>query len=387
MSDFTLVPPEDSITDSASNKWSLGAAVAHGQAILRNGVQFADGQGTLLLYYKQKVYTRNDLHEWWVATNTAWQRVPDDPRGMPDEGDLPHNLPGGPSPLKHPFAFGLGMAPEEVTPQQAEVFRRGFESDSAPAFKFLTLGRSEMINTYERVRAAVPQALFLARLYCEFNADDPLTPDRFVQTAADGLTVLYERGVRLFEVHNEPNLPKEGLGSSWKDAVDFAGWLQVAIKILRPRYPEAKWLAPGLSPKDQPELNTQLWLNAWKAQGVQNFVDGFCAHAYWQTMTDEPIGDFDIRNAKHGGREWLDVKNTFPGKPIYITEFSNNAKGVPFREKGRQYRVYRDLVKQEGAAAAFGFVLHWVPPPDEDHDENWAHNNGGSLGVAEGYRA
>jgi len=32
------------------------------------------------------------------------------------------------------------------------------------------------------------------------------------------------KGVRYFEVHNEPNLPQEGLGVAWLNAPGFATW-------------------------------------------------------------------------------------------------------------------------------------------------------------------
>ena len=169
--------------------------------------------------------------------------------------------------------------------------------------------------------------------------------------------------------------------------------MQEVISRLRPRFPEAKWLAPGLSPQDRPEKpewNTQLWLNAWKSIGVDRFVDGFCAHAYWQTMKEPPeppLGHDDMR-AETGGLAWLAVKRTFPGKPVYVSEFSNNSPGVDFREKGRQYRAYREVLKQHGAAAAFGFVLKWSPRISDspDNHESWVNDRpvAGSLGVAEG---
>ena len=91
MSDFTLVPPEGSITDTAGNVWSLGAPVVHGQELLRNGVQFASGQGVLLLYFGQNVYTENDLGQWYVASASDWQSVPGDPRQTSVSGiDVSH---------------------------------------------------------------------------------------------------------------------------------------------------------------------------------------------------------------------------------------------------------------------------------------------------------
>jgi GH25 family lysozyme M1 (1,4-beta-N-acetylmuramidase) len=76
----TVIPLADSFSDSAGNVWSLGEAVPHGQKILCNGVQFAGGQGVLLLYFGQQVYAQNDQGLWFVATASAWHAVPGDPR-------------------------------------------------------------------------------------------------------------------------------------------------------------------------------------------------------------------------------------------------------------------------------------------------------------------
>jgi hypothetical protein len=80
----TMVPPDLTITDSAGQVWSLGISDAVGHRLLREGVQFADGQGVLLLFHGQQVFTRNSRNEWFVATTTEWQPVPGDPRPQPE---------------------------------------------------------------------------------------------------------------------------------------------------------------------------------------------------------------------------------------------------------------------------------------------------------------
>lgn len=83
--DGTTVPPAAKIVDSQKNVWTLGAAVPMGYVILKNGVQFAGGQGNLLLYYSKKVYTRNASNDWFVA-NGSWTKVPGDPRVVLRDG-------------------------------------------------------------------------------------------------------------------------------------------------------------------------------------------------------------------------------------------------------------------------------------------------------------
>ena len=81
----TTIPPDTTITDSAGQAWSLGASDVVGHRLLRDGLQFADGQGELLLFHDQTVFTRNSRSEWFVAT-TEWQPIPGDPR--PQRRDL-----------------------------------------------------------------------------------------------------------------------------------------------------------------------------------------------------------------------------------------------------------------------------------------------------------
>lgn len=73
--DNTEVPPTDKIVDWAGHVWRLGATAVHGSVILRDDNQFGGGQGVMLLYYSKKVYTKNDMNEWYYATDTAWVKT------------------------------------------------------------------------------------------------------------------------------------------------------------------------------------------------------------------------------------------------------------------------------------------------------------------------
>ena len=44
-----------------------------------------------------------------------------------------------------------------------------------------------------------------------------LTPAEFAQWSIESMPAFYERGVRHFEIHNEPNLRLEGWQQSWQD--------------------------------------------------------------------------------------------------------------------------------------------------------------------------
>jgi uncharacterized protein YvpB len=81
--DGTTVPPNITLTDSVGRTWSLGDSDGVGRRLLRDNVQFAGGQGELLLFHNQQVFTRNSRKEWFVAATAEWQPVPGDPRPQP----------------------------------------------------------------------------------------------------------------------------------------------------------------------------------------------------------------------------------------------------------------------------------------------------------------
>lgn len=80
--DNTTIPPASEIVDSSHHRWTFGSPVPEGYLILKDGVQFAGGQGSLLLYYSRKVYTQNHSGMWFVVEEEEgrWVRISGDPR-------------------------------------------------------------------------------------------------------------------------------------------------------------------------------------------------------------------------------------------------------------------------------------------------------------------
>jgi lysozyme len=77
--DGTTVPPTPQIVDSHRHTWTLGAPSAHGKIVLRDGEQFAGGQGVLLRYSGGIVYAQNDVDELYMATENSWVRLSNNP--------------------------------------------------------------------------------------------------------------------------------------------------------------------------------------------------------------------------------------------------------------------------------------------------------------------
>ena len=70
---------------------------------------------------------------------------------------------------------------------------------------------------------------------------------------------------------------------------------------------------------------------------------------------------------------WQRYQTLFPGKLLFITEFSNNSGAVPPAVKGHQYAKYfRMLRHQKAIGAAFAFALFWQTDPNR---EGWVFVN------------
>ena len=109
----------------------------------------------------------------------------------------------------------------------------------------------------------------VTRLFFSVDAGSKtrFSPQNFVDFVMNGLTGCYQAGVRYFEVHNEPNLDIEGMSWNWANGAEFGSWLTQVINLLKPRFPEARWGYPGLSP--QPNVDAFLDGSAGRRQRLR----------------------------------------------------------------------------------------------------------------------
>ena len=77
-----------------------------------------------------------------------------------------------------------------------------------------------------------------------------VSPDDFVRWTVDDLDRLlsYDHTLRYVEIHNEPNVTLEGLGTNWRDGYEFGDWFLAVLGLYRRRFPHALFGFPGLSP-------------------------------------------------------------------------------------------------------------------------------------------
>ncbi len=197
------------------------------------------------------------------------------------------------------------------------------------AVKLLSSAAPENVD---RLLAINPDMFIVVRLFVDLH-NRVMTPQEFVRDAMNDVGMYYAKGVRFFEVHNEPNLVREGLGLSWQNGREFANWFEVAVNLMRNQYPDALFGWPGLSPGgdvDGERANAERFLE--EAGATVHNADWIGVHCYW-------LNGYGITSLADGGY-WKYYQKEYPGKLLLITEFSNPSKQVPKNTKAEQYVVF-----------------------------------------------
>jgi len=210
------------------------------------------------------------------------------------------------------------------------------------AVKLMPGGGSEVDEI--PVLLSIPSVqLLMARVYIEANR--LLSSGQYAIDATGIIAPFYERGVKLFEITNEPNLKNEGWTYNWQDGATFAEYWVRVVTALRARFPQALFGFPGLSPDVPPMPSIRLNDEAFilTAAPAVAKADWIGVHAYFQN--DAEVGLAIARCNSYAAR--------YAPKPVYVTEFSN-ANG-PMESKAAQYLTfYRGL---RGVKAAISFIL------------------------------
>ncbi len=215
------------------------------------------------------------------------------------------------------------------------------------AVKLLSMARPEDVD---RLRAINPRMFILVRLFASFD-NRHVTPADFVSWLEADMRLFYDRGVRHFELHNEPNLRAEGWTTSWNNGREFGAWFLEARERFKALFPEALIGYPGLSPGVPIDgLRTDWLAFLSESDTAARTADWIGVHSYW-------LNEGEL-NAPAGGLTYLEYRTRFPDKLLFITEFSNVAAEVDKRTKGQQYvRYYQHLRSIPGVGAAFSFVV------------------------------
>jgi hypothetical protein len=231
------------------------------------------------------------------------------------------------------------------------------------AVKLLTTAQPHNVD---ELRGHRPNIFILMRLFAHFDGR-VVRSDEFATWLGPEILPFYQRGVRYFEIHNEPNLRLEGWTQSWNNGHEFAAWFIDVRNRLRPQFPEALWGYPGLSPGHAiPGIRADALTFLTESDEAVRLSDWIGVHCYWVSESEflTPAGALG----------YLEFRRRFPDKLLFITEFSNPADGTDKSIKGQQYvRYYRHLRGTLGVGAAFAFV---VSASIGFHSEVWRNEDG-----------
>jgi len=223
----------------------------------------------------------------------------------------------------------------------------------------------------DQLRTLNPRVFLLMRMYASFNGRKVSSAD-FASWMAGDLAPFYSRGLRYFEVHNEPNLEPEGWTQSWNDGAAFGAWFMDVVNRLRPLFPNMLFGFPGLSPGGGiAGLRMAAADFLAGADAACRAADWIGVHCYWVSEQE--------MNSPAGGLGFLDYRSRFPGKLLFVTEFSNPTPDTDKQTKGQQYQRYYKMVRTiPGLGAAFSFV---VSASSGFNSETWRDESGAATPI------
>jgi hypothetical protein len=184
-----------------------------------------------------------------------------------------------------------------------------------------------------RLAAAHQDAHWIVRAHLSVTAR-LFTPGQFlndtIKDVRRALNQLKGRNV-VVELHNEPNLTKEGLGSSWSDGTGFETWWLDLLGKYRRAFPDVRFIYPGLSPGSSVtgvKLDHIKFLEASRA--AVEAADGLGVHLFWSNV-------FTMNQAL----DLLDdLTSRFRDHPIWITEAGWNGPIITPEEIAGQYLLF-----------------------------------------------
>ncbi len=179
---------------------------------------------------------------------------------------------------------------------------------------------------------------FLVQLLSPMPAQQPTSPQEFVSQFAPAVEAFVAVGVQDFEIHGEPNLASRGYGLSWGSPTAFGDWFEEVTELLRTQFGTAVRVGfPALTPPpprwptSTPAVSENDFLAA--VSGAIRAADFICCHVYWTTA--------DELRAVDGGMRFLRrYLETFPAKPLIISEFANLNPNTNSAVKGDQYAEF-----------------------------------------------
>lgn len=256
--------------------------------------------------------------------------------------------------------IGAALRPDG---QVSEADFKVVEQARLEAVRLLSSVSDEVVD---HLRALNPNLFIMVTLAGDFSQGE-VSPSVFVQQITADMARFYAKGVRYFEVHQQPNLQAQGWMRTWRDGLAFGEWFQAVVASLRQVFPEAQLGFPGLSPGgDVPGQRTDALRFLEQADEAVLAADWVGVHAFWRSQ---------VEMGQTGGGQFYEVyRLRYPQKLAFITAFANINPATDFLVRGQQYLEYlRRLRSQWGVGAAFGL---YTTPGSAATYLGWATNEG-----------
>ncbi len=222
-------------------------------------------------------------------------------------------------------------------------------------FKVMRPGMIKLLSFHNpesvaKLAANHPNASWIVRAFLDFGGRNISPQQFFNDTISDTkrtLGFLQGRDV-VVELHNEPNLVPEGMGSTWKDGAAFAQWWLQVLDLFRKELPGVRFIYPGLSPGSSVrnlKMDHVEFLEA--SRDAVKAADGLAVHIYWSNVypMETALGVLD------------DYISRFREEPVWVTEASNNKVGTSPARKGMEYITFwSELLKRSTVQGVTYFV-------------------------------
>lgn len=288
------------------------------------------------------------------------------------------------SPLKS--VIDTTAKPDEVSPEPTPLGNTaiGLHASADPdisateiaEFRALRPGMIKVLSFHnpDAVRQLVqnhPDARWIVRAFLSFGGRN-ISPQQFLNdTLSDvrrTLNIIGQRDV-VVELHNEPNLIVEGMGSTWRNGAEFSNWFLEVLRLYRQAIPGMRFIYPGLSPGSSVQgIKMDHVEFIEPSRDAVKAADGLGVHIYWSNV-------YPMSTALNVLDDYI---ARFRFKPIWITEASNNKTGTPVATKATQYlHFWQELQKRPTVQGVTYFVASASNP--EFAEEIWVGRNIGAL--------
>ena len=203
---------------------------------------------------------------------------------------------------------------------------KDFECISVAKLNCAKIMTNTSFEEFAQLRVLIPSENIVLRLFAAGNNPSLKNPDQFFTEQKLWLNEFNNYGGKYVEIHNEPNLPVEGLGFAWNTPQEFSNWYSKVATLIKSNFPNLQMGYPGLSP--QPNVGE--WMATIPNLINAGKIDWIGAHSYWLNESD--------MNSSTGGQHYTGYLNF--GKPVIITEFANVNSNESYILKGQQYKKY-----------------------------------------------